>query len=200
MKDFLAWDGWAFVGIALAAVAILATILAARAWGSRRGRLVYRVDVSRMVNAGTPAGVSITHRGVLLAEPWLATISLTNTGPRDITSANFHDGLPARIDIGSRVVVALDEQGSGPELDEVGTEVVIAPFHLPRKQRISFTCLVDGQPDRPSMTPLVDTDIELAQASMADGFREGLFGMLAAAFQEAAGISATVLFGKRRQT
>jgi hypothetical protein len=189
MEDFLAWSGWAFVAIPLAVIAIIVGVVTARTWGNRRGRLVYRVDVNPMIHGQAPSGIRITHRGAPLSEPWLATVSLTNTGPRDVTAANFHGGAWARIELGARVVVALDAEATGPAVRESGTGVEIEPFHLPRGSRVAFTCLLDGHPGRPSMTALVDTDVELAQRSVAEAFEHagGLVGAVTAGMGVAAG-------------
>lgn len=199
MDKFLAWDGWAFVGIALAIVAIIASVIAARAWGTRRAHLAYQVDANRLIAHYTPTGIKITHRDTALTDPWLVVIRLANTGPRDITSTSFHNGEWARLELGAKVVVVLDVSDPSLKLRGAGTTIEVEPFHLPRRAEVTFTCLLDGEPDRLSFTPLIDTDVVLVQrGSFVLGVQQGIVYVLSAWFEELVHRVSVTLVGRRK--
>lgn len=171
MQSILSWDGW--IPIILAVVAIVATWLITRAYGTRRARLELRVLANRLMARETPRGVGVTHDGTPVADPWLVQVQLANRGPRDITAENFHNREALALRLGVPVVVVLATTGK-PIIRESGTTVEDEPFHLPRRAIMSFTCLVDGRPHL-QVDPLVDTDVVQVKSSLDQEFIPGLF-------------------------
>ncbi|WP_144723480.1 hypothetical protein [Cellulosimicrobium sp. TH-20] len=186
------------VPVILGAVAILATWIITRAYGTRRARLELRMQATRLITDAAPTGFEVTHNGKVLAEPWLVQFKLANTGPRDITADNFHSQEPLSLRLGVPVVGLLEKPSRGkPVIREARNAVEVEPFHLPRRATASFTCLVDGRPDL-ECDPLVETRMVINNGLD----REFVPGVIAEAVVAGLGPFGDVwrwLFGSRRR-
>ncbi|MFJ4768469.1 hypothetical protein ACIP88_05030 [Streptomyces uncialis] len=108
--------------------------------------------------------LSVSHGDTQLRSPRIVELVVKNSGRRDITSAQFHDGDPIVFDLQSRVVALISVSAPSttiaPEPVVDATKLLVGPSLLKSKQEVSYTMLVDGEVEDVRCTaPLTDTHI-----------------------------------------
>ncbi|MER5501349.1 hypothetical protein ABT096_29670 [Streptomyces sp. NPDC002561] len=159
---------WAAMAVLVALVVGAATVWATLKANNPKLRLGYGLEFTTELLGHGSAGLTVTHNGVALSSPHVAVVTVTNEGRRDIVSSMFHNGDPLLFDLGGSVLGVLDVQitpstGPVPFAHIVGAtygRVALDPCHLPRKQSIRISVVLDGPtsgiaPPR----PLVNVDI-----------------------------------------
>jgi hypothetical protein len=108
----------------------------------------------------------VVRRGKTLANPHVIELRIVNHGRRDLPSADFDNGNPLRLDLGTKIVTllgtAFEPQGS-PNLTVLakGKVLEIGPGLIRKRMEMRFIVLVEG-PDinLTCQSPLVNVDIE----------------------------------------
>ncbi|MFE5663388.1 hypothetical protein ACFQ7W_05595 [Streptomyces niveus] len=155
------------VAVSLGALGAFATM---RASNPKR-RIVYRTlaNTSLFVASHSQTGaLAVTHGTTPVSRPRVIELELKNSGRRDITLAQFHDGESIKYDLGAEVVAVLGASTSpvGSMAPTVETEPAvpgslnIRPFLLMRKQVVRISVLVDGAEAEVKCLrmPLIDVD------------------------------------------
>jgi hypothetical protein len=156
--DFLDGKGFNALTIALAVIALIASIAGAyyakRALAQPKLRLMIVIPepTSLIATAGHSLGISVTlSNGTPLADPYLIDITVENTGSHAIESAMFDQGRPIRIELGTRIIAVTSAppiQTSLARIDPANEQVLlIGPELIQKDQRYSFQVLTDGKPD-----------------------------------------------------
>jgi hypothetical protein len=147
---------WTGAGAAVTLLVGIATVAVTYLTRFARQRLEYGLrTVAPLLTApdGVRDGLELRHRGVLLERPYLAEVVLAGWGRRDVPRAAFDNGEPIRLDLGVRIVellqiTATDSASATPvppaRVD--GTELLIGPALIGRRQRIVITCLTEDKP------------------------------------------------------
>lgn len=93
--DIVAWSG--LLTLVFAVLAIPTTIFATRKWGNRRARLEVEVSATPLLPEDAPPGVlEVTYRDFPVKEPYLVSVTLYNSGPRDVSTQMFDGERPIR--------------------------------------------------------------------------------------------------------
>lgn len=111
---------------------------------------------------GVRDDLRLFHRGVRLEHPYLAEVVLAGRGRRDIPRSAFDNGDPIRLDLHVPIVELL--QGSvidatssatpAPRVRIDGTALLVGPALIGRRQRLTLTVLVEGEPALSCDAPL----------------------------------------------
>jgi len=166
------WQQWApaIAGIVIGVVGAIAT----RRYGNRRGRLTYSFAAVPLVAPGPHAeSVTVTVGGEPMATPHSVRVVLTNTGPKDVRPDHFPDSLGRFNIVGCTKMGPLrgelHKKGESDPTRSVdgggGQDPTLWEFervHIPRGATLSFTGVVDGDPNAVSFADLYDVDIRLA--------------------------------------
>lgn len=154
----------ALIALVAALVIGVGAFVAARRWGTRRGRLLFDYDATSLVPATAAASnlLQVTFQGVAVPQPHLVTVRLVNVGPRDIASSHFDNGAPLCIDLGCMIYGIVKTSHpvrtvSGP----VGSAdpLQLAPGLLRRREEIVVEAVVSGVPQPSLSSPLIDVDV-----------------------------------------
>lgn len=180
--SLLEGEGYNGLTLALAAAALLATV--AGCWFAWRALLPSRREIS--ITMQPPAAllaresssvqdVQVAVDGETITQPTIARLEITNRGRHDITSANFHDGRPLRIDLGVPVVRVLEVTAAPLRGDLLRTEIdgttlKIGPGLLSSGQQLLVQLLVSGTPQSSSgqsflKHELVDVEVDVRSAT-----------------------------------
>lgn len=161
---------------ALALVGIPTTILAARKWGTRRGKVVVGSISTPLLASGAHRNsddLKVIFRGNEVQDPHLVRLLLRNVGPHDITPEQFDGGEFVVELVGSTLyglVRILSSDGVEPDIStHEGTDqiadVSFQPMLLPKGVTWIVEAIVSG-PSRPRVrSRLVNTDISEAEPS-----------------------------------
>lgn len=155
---------WAGAGVVVAVVAVAATVWVTLAVGFPRRRLYYGLLAAP---DGMRSDLELRHRGTLLADPHILTVELLSRGRKDITSDDFHDQQPLRLDVGARIVEVLKtasepETVITPKVATDGTALEIGPSLISRRHKITTTVLTDGgTPFVTCQSPLIQVQVHL---------------------------------------
>ncbi|MCX5328118.1 hypothetical protein [Streptomyces sp. NBC_00140] len=104
--------------------------------------------------------------GSVLGNPRLVSLRLENTGRRDISSDQFDQGEPLHVVLGTPVVGLLMAAAEPPGAflrsgDFDGQGMTIPPGRLGAGEAITYTFLVDGDPDSYRLThALIDVEVK----------------------------------------
>lgn len=102
------------------------------------------------------SSLTVTHNGWALSAPHTALIVIANEGRRDIVGSMFHNGDPLIFKLDRPALGVLDVQSDHqtaptPTVSvNPSGEVVVAAAHLPRKQRVRISVVLEG-PIAPSL-------------------------------------------------
>jgi hypothetical protein len=160
------------LGIAALAVAIIAipiTVLATRQWGSRRARLEVVVGATPLLPAeARPGLLAVTYRDIPVNNPHLVTVSLHNSGPRDIATETFDGQRPITVRFDQTFYGLTAVHGGikaiSPAIGARSDDalVYVTPGLLKRGMSWAFSAVTTG-PVRVSVdVPLIDTDVREA--------------------------------------
>lgn len=156
----------ALAALVVAAMAVPITIWATRRWGNRSARLEVSVTSAPLLPADVRHGLLVvTYRDVAVARPHLVSVSLRNTGPRDVSSEMFDGGRAIAIGFDQTFYGLTETKGSpltvaapvgapaGPALVQLG------PGLLKRGERWTFSAVTTGPVEVAIDAPLVDTHL-----------------------------------------
>jgi hypothetical protein len=169
-----------FAALIVAVLGIPITVLATRAYGNRRARLLFNCRAVPLLPESDKHGlVKVTYRDFDVDNPHLVTISLANIGPIDIASAAFDQGRGIRVDLKNTTfygVVSVPPAKDRGEIvsQAVGTEdgyILLGPALLRRRQVWTVEVLVSGDPNPELTSSLINTDIV---SSEEDGLTVGI--------------------------
>ncbi|MEU7135542.1 hypothetical protein [Streptomyces sp. NPDC046261] len=162
------------------AVGVLAAWAALRA-ANPRCRLFYAMTTDqRLLNDAEAVRnrLVVSYEGEDLHDPHLVQLQLVSDGSRDILDQQFADAEPFVLDVSATVVAVLDVESRPaalrrPRLDVDGTTLRMRPGHLSRKQEISVSLLVNGEPKLEVEHSLVNVDVRQG-TPRGTGVRSGL--------------------------
>lgn len=153
----------AVVGITLAVVAIIVTIVVTRRYGTRHTRLIIDTRNVRLL----PISLYDTVTGKTeIIEPnppmqYSVQIRLMNVGPDDITKESFR-GLPLTFSLRALTVGTAATNMASNMLDLQGRQAILEPRHIPKGASWHWNIQCHGE--RPHLTissPITDVDIKL---------------------------------------
>jgi hypothetical protein len=166
------WAG-ATVAVALAAIAV-SVILWLR--GSPQRLLLYSLGSETALLSGTArlqAGpdLEVTLRGEALDDPHVVSVRVESRSRRDIRSADFENGGPLKISLGSPVLRTLNTDTGGEAMPRVpvgteGSTVLVGPGLIKPGQVISIDLLTDGAVALTCPSPaLADVSVRMSRPS-----------------------------------
>lgn len=165
------WEIGTWLGLASLIIALVVgagAVLAARKWGTRRGRLLVGYSsTSLLVDQSSTDQIKVTFQNIPIDKPHLVSLLIRNIGSRDITREQFDGGSPLIIGLdctlfgivqckssdGTPPITVLDL--TVPRVDAVGFE----PALIPRGTEWTVDCIVSGVPTPKVLGRLVDVDI-----------------------------------------
>jgi hypothetical protein len=112
--------------------------------------------------------LEVTYRDIPVKDPHLVTVTLRNTGPRDIATATFDDGKSIAVRFNQTFYGLTKTQGGmrimsvpigTPATDAV---VQLQPALLKRGEEWSFSAVLSGPVEMSVTAPLIDTDVTRA--------------------------------------
>ena len=168
-------DWIALSALAVALVGIPVAVLATRRWGNRRAVVSYAVEVTPLLpEADQTQGLAVSYRDIAVPDPILVTITFVNIGPRDIPSGSFDAGNPIVVRLMGTFYGVTASFGE-PDLAVpavgtagVGAFIRFGPRLLKRRQSWAVSLIVGGDMRTSLESPLVDTDLRIADpASVA---------------------------------
>jgi hypothetical protein len=165
---------------AAAIVALLTLLMSGILWylGSPRRLLIYGLTSETALlsgNARTRAGVGkelqVTLAGQILTDPHVVSVAIANRSRRDIRNADFEEGRPLRLNVGTPIVKFLDSYTGGPAMPEIkldteNTMITIVPCLINRRQVITLDLLTDGPVSLSCENP------PLADVTIRDGSKD----------------------------
>jgi hypothetical protein len=180
MRELISENWIGLLGLVLAAVAIIASVVAARRWGNRRNRVLFQTSVTPLmeieeVEASNGGRVEVRVNGAAVWKPHLVSILLTNVGPHDVTTAHFDSGDPLTVRMNGAFLATnmraslTMPSGEQPELEartkleensEPWSEIYIRPKLFRVGDIWKINVLTSGQPSFKIISSLIDTDIE----------------------------------------
>ncbi|GAA3500178.1 hypothetical protein GCM10019016_072830 [Streptomyces prasinosporus] len=189
------------VGLVVTAGGAVLAAWAALKANNPKLRLGYRLHSSAELLADHgSSGLSVTHNGTALTSPHVASVQIVNQGRRDIVSAMFHNGDPVEFDLGEPILALLGTESSpssshAPSATVSGSKLLVPPSHVRRKQRITYTVLLDGPvAGLGTRHSLVNVDVREAGSDDKLGCTGWLiFGVLTALAVTLVGIAFTMI-------
>lgn len=166
------WIG--LVALLVAILTIPTTIFATRQWGTRRARLEVEVNATPLLpEDARPGLLEVTYRDIPVKEPYLVSVTLRNSGPRDVATKMF-DGdrsITAKFD---QTFYGLTATQGGIEVTSpgIGAEaaiVAVRPGLLKRGESWSFSAVTSGPVDVAVDAPLIDTDVRAVSPAAGSG-------------------------------
>ncbi|MFP1624044.1 hypothetical protein ACLB9X_02210 [Streptomyces sp. 5K101] len=171
---------WAAAGVVVGAGAAAGGMYATHRAAFPKRRLVYSFSSSSLVQRHQ-RNISANVLHIRLGErelhnPRLVGLRLENTGRRDISSAQFDQGEPLRIDLGLPVVELVSMAAEPPSALGLSPDgwgdhgMTIRPGRLGTGEAITYTLLVDGDPSFYRLThSLVDVKVKEKFPRKTDG-------------------------------
>ncbi|MEU7769499.1 hypothetical protein AB0B25_31065 [Nocardia sp. NPDC049190] len=166
-------------------------------YGKERKRLVVSVRVSKLIAdrvTAIPEKISVAYDSVIVGDPRVVTIELSNTGSKDISSKDFDGEKPLAIEVNCEVMAVLQNESGGIVSTNENRRVLVPPTVMARGKAYTIQVLVDGEP-KVSVEPdrLVDTDIwNIEERIMVDKKRKR-WAELSVVSSIAVGVAATLL-------
>lgn len=141
------------IGTAIALIGILVGFWAARHYGNTRGMITFRATSAPILRSDAAAlGLEVTYKGNAILAPYLAKLTITNTGRRDIPTTAFDADRPIRIRLGRSFFGMPDAVGGLPAaLPPVGcapddSVIEVGPGLLKKGEGWSCSLLLSGEP------------------------------------------------------
>lgn len=153
-------SAWYTNEVFVAALGVLATLGVGflGAWAAKTAnypklQLDYFISLNKELLSSTAANssVSVTHGGVALSNPRLVVVRLDNVGRHDIVANMFHNSAPIELDLGKPILELLSVNSTpagthSPTAVATGSTIKVDPSHIRRKQKISFSVLLNEEP------------------------------------------------------
>lgn len=144
---------WAGAGVAAVLVIGIATIWVTLRAANPKRQLIYAMPVVTpllTMRRDLPQDIEVRRAGYLLKSPHVVNVELRSRGRHDISRAAFDGGKPLCLDVGVPVIECLDVTTDPPDRPELsweinGSELLIGPSLIGRRQTTVFSLLVDGQ-------------------------------------------------------
>ena len=129
-------------------------------------RIFFRMSdpVALLTPDGAQHGLQVLRGGEKLDDPHLVEVTLQSSGRQAITRDLFDEGRPIVLRLGTRVVdllkvVSQPIEQKVPDYRLSNSAIEIGPGALAARQSITFSVLVDGQPELSAESPLADVTI-----------------------------------------
>ena len=129
-------------------------------------RIFFRMSdpVALLTPDGAQHGLQVLRGGEKLDDPHLVEVTLQSSGRQAITRDLFDEGRPIVLRLGTRVVdllkvVSQPIEQKVPDYRLSNSAIEIGPGVLAARQSITFSVLVDGQPELSAESPLADVTI-----------------------------------------
>ncbi|WPO73865.1 hypothetical protein [Streptomyces sp. KN37] len=122
-------------------------------------------DTSLLSVLHSDSDIEVRHSNVRLEHPRIVDVEIANTGRRDIPASMFHAGEPISFDLGAPIIAVLSSvsfpfDNRVPAAEIEGQEIRIGPGLLAKRQRVTFSLLVDGRAHPMTCQhSLVDVDV-----------------------------------------
>ena len=159
----------AVAALAVAVVAIPVAIWATRRWGNRRARVEFQFMSLPLLPSDAREGLlEVTYRDVPVKDPHLVSVTLRNTGPKDISTSTFDSDCPIVIRFDQTFYGLTSVQGGvntvSPAIGARATDsrVELRPGLLKRGNAWSFSAVLSGPVEVKVDSPLIDTDVREA--------------------------------------
>lgn len=166
-------------GLIIAAIAVPATIWATRQWGNRRAHVEFAFASIPLLPGNTREGLlEVTYRDIPVKHPHLVSVTLRNTGPRDIASATFDGDRPISIRFNQTFYGLTNVQGgvraASPAIGTPASDAVVdlLPGLLKRGEEWSFSAVLTGPVEVSIIAPLIETDVTHVVPKSNDGIQE----------------------------
>ena len=160
---------WAIAAVVVAVVLGIAAVWATFRSANPRRRLYIYLDKALPVVSTHEAlqdAIQVRHLGRTLLQPYLVTLTVISRGRRDIPSSSFDGGKPIVANLGVPIIRLLEEKSlkskvaSLPPKSSVdGTRIRIGPSMLSRQHVLTYTALVEGEPNLTTEVALLDVDV-----------------------------------------
>lgn len=174
MSDLLAW-----LALGVAVIAIPVAIWTTRQWGNRRARIDVSVTSTPILPGGTGPGLlEVTYGDIPVMEPHLVSVTLRNTGPRDLASGTFDGGRSVEVRFDQTFYGLTDVHGGARTLSPAigtppeGAVVSIQPGLLKRGDSWAFSAVTTGPVKVSIDAPLIDTDVRILDPSALEARRD----------------------------
>jgi hypothetical protein len=158
---------WAAVGgLATLVTGSVAAVIAHRV-GTPKRRLafgIYRTTRLLSEATGRVPELEVHHHGRVVAAPYLVEFHLVVSGRHDIPSSSYDAGMPMTFDMGVPILQVLEADtypstSPPPRMEAETTTLKVGPSLLKRRQKTTYTVLVDGTPDLSASVPLEGVDL-----------------------------------------
>lgn len=160
------WFGLAALVVAI--IAIPAAVLATRHWGNRRARLEVKIEATPLLpEDARPGLLEVTYRDIPVDEPHLVSVTLRNSGPRDLASGMFDGGRSITVKFDqtfyglTAVHGGIETRSPAIGASAVDAVVFVQPALLKRGESWSFSAVTTGPVDVTVDAPLIDTDVQV---------------------------------------
>ncbi|MBL1095170.1 hypothetical protein [Streptomyces coffeae] len=177
---------WAAVGgVATLATGFAAAVITHRV-GTPKRRLwygIYRTTRLLAEETGRVPELEVRQRGIVLEDPYIVEFRMVSRGRHDIPSSSYDAGQPITFDMGVPVLGVLETENQPvtspvPRMALDGTALKVGPSLLKKRHMVTYTLLVDGQPNLTSLAALEGVDLRLLRPAremdVALEFAEGL--------------------------
>jgi hypothetical protein len=139
-----------------------------------RRRLTYTVSHAPLVDGPGSGNLDFSHNGILLTDPQVVTVTLANTGRRDIGSRDFDRDEPFRIRLDVPYARLLNttskpDDAEAPPAWLYGAELNIGPGRLGCGTTVVYRVLVDRVPTPHCRHSLLDVRVQCAPAASPNG-------------------------------
>ncbi|MGY5129220.1 hypothetical protein [Streptomyces nigrescens] len=169
---------WAAVGSVVALVTGFTAAVISHRVGTPKRRLWYGIYRSTRLLAeetGRVPELEVRHMGAVLEDPYIVEFRIVSRGRQDIPSSSYDAGQPITFDMGVPVLGVLETENQpvtspSPRMTLDATALKIGPSLLKKRQMVTYTLLVDGQPNLTSVAALEGVDLRLLRpAREVDG-------------------------------
>jgi hypothetical protein len=158
----------AVISVIVAVLAIVASVWAARRYGTRRRKLLFEWSAAPLIpetRGDASPRLVVTYRDFEVKDPYLLTLRLVNVGPSDVATSHFDGGRDLVIELGCTLFGLLGSPGGDGNLTTVTTAVgsdgpiSLRPGLFRQGSAWSVDVVVSGRPDPRVNSPLIDTDV-----------------------------------------
>jgi hypothetical protein len=130
-------------------------------------RLFYSMPtITPLLNSGHVQGIKVSHNEIVIKAPQVLEVVLTSQGRLDIASSAFDNNIPLQLDVNASILEILAQKSApnshgNPKVEIDGASLKIGPSLIGKRQRISYSLLVDGSEPTLSCasSPLIDVDL-----------------------------------------
>jgi hypothetical protein len=144
---------WSAAGVGAAIGVGVAAVWATLRANNPKRRITYLMTDTGLVQThqGLVGVIEIRRNGVVLINPRVVRIKLTNTSRRDVGSGDFDQQIPIKMDVGTPILELLGSPTGLPRTSATpvavlsGSELHIGPGRIGKGESIEYLVLVDGR-------------------------------------------------------